>query len=223
MQLLLNTKGTQLTCAQATISINTGDYIVLKKLYSSTNGKYWFTPWNITAAESDPSFPCSHWNGIICDSNGRVTSIHLVQANLTGTIPTEVGTLTALNNEFNLNRNKLSGTIPTEVESLVNVITFNLRSNQLSGSIPTQLGALTKLPFLRLDGNHLTGTIPTELGAMINIYYLSLFNNQLTGTLPSELGNLVKLQIFDISDNQLLGSIPFLLCHLQSINQLCVL
>ena len=126
---------------------------------------------------------------------------------LTGEIPTELGSLTNLT-VLNLTRNGLTGPVPQELGSLTNLEILALGGNQLTGSIPTWLGTFANLRELYLWGNQLTGMIPTELGDLINLTVLHLVDNQLAGEIPTELGNLVDLEELFLSGNQLTGCIP---------------
>lgn len=78
------------------------------------------------------------WTGVaLSQTPQRVTSLSLGQQNLQGTIPQELGSLTALG-------------------------TLDLSNNSLTGEIPAQLADLP-LSNLRLAGNQLTGCIPAAL------------------------------------------------------------
>ena len=113
------------TCATAR-GISSTECDVLVKFYTSTNG----SGWNNHNKWKQSDNPCS-WYGVQC-TNGYVT--RLMEAN-----------------------NQLTGTIPSELGSLANLEYLNLESNQLSGTIPTWLGSLTKLRGLNLEDNQFTG------------------------------------------------------------------
>ena len=146
------------------------------------------------------------WQGISI-FKGRVARLNLVDQGLTGTVPSELGSLTNLQS-LSLGLNQLTGEIPTELGILANLRWLELFNNQLTGEIPTELGILANLQELVLYNNQLTGEIPTELGSLANLRWLELFNNQLTGEIPAELGNLANLQQLDLGGNQLTGEIP---------------
>ena len=146
------------------------------------------------------------WEGISI-SKGRVARLHLVDQGLTGTVPSELGSLTNLQS-LSLDLNHLTGEIPAELGNLSNLQQLSLWENQLTGGIPTELGSLANLQRLYLYNNQLTGEIPTELGSLANLQRLVLNNNQLTGEIPTELGSLANLQRLSLSGNQLTGGIP---------------
>ncbi|CAN0326977.1 unnamed protein product, partial [Scytosiphon promiscuus] len=78
------------------------DRDVLVALYSATDGPNWKknTNWNTGA-------PLSEWYGVTADQ-GRVVELRLDNNNLQGTIPPDLGKLTALKS-LHLEENHLSG------------------------------------------------------------------------------------------------------------------
>ena len=107
------------------------------------------------------------------------TTCHLGNSNFTGTIPSELGTLTYLA-FLELNKNALSGTIRPELGQLTEYDTgdalckrtLHLQYNYLVGTIPTELGQL--FPITNLDSksnNAFSGTIPSELGQKNNLFF----------------------------------------------------
>ena len=57
----------------------------------------------------------------------------------------------------------LTGTIPAELGILSALTHLDLSSNSLTGEIPRELGGLSNLEELRLSGNSFTGCIPSAL------------------------------------------------------------
>ena len=110
-------------------------------------------------------------------------------------------------NRLELRESQLTGTIPSGLGSLVGLTHLNLRGNRLSGIIPAELGQLSKLEDLLLHDNQLSGTIPAELSDLSYLQCLWLSNNQLNGPIPSELGQLSNLEELTLRGNQLTGSI----------------
>ena len=150
------------------------DRAVLVEFYNATNGPNWNsnTNWNSSA-------PLDQWYGVTTDESGRVTALDLVENQLTGSIPSSLGSLTNLEFLY-LQRNQLEGSIPSSLGSLTSLRYLYLYDNQLTGSIPSSLGNLTNLKFLYLDINQLTGSIPSSLGNLTNLKGLGLGYNPLT-------------------------------------------
>ena len=102
--------------------------------------------------------------------------------------------------------NQLSGTIPSELGSLTALDRINLFQNSLTGPIPTELfrkspGTDRPLTYLNLGGgNDVSGTIPTEVGLFAGTYLI--LGQELTGTLPTELLGLTNLTRLDLSKNR---------------------
>ena len=146
------------------------------------------------------------WIGIGV-SGGRVTQLNLNSKQLTGSIPPEIGGLTALQ-FLNLAGNQLTGAIPTELASLTGLQSLGLSYNRLTGPIPSEFGGLTALQSLDLGSNQLTGPIPSEFGGLTALQSLYLGYNQLTGPIPTELASLTGLQSLVLRSNRLSGPIP---------------
>ena len=103
---------------------------------------------------------------------------------------------------LHLTDNGLSGAIPTELGSLSALVNLHISDNQLTGSIPSELGDLSSLRELYLKGNQLTGNIPSELGDLSNLEELYLFGNQLTGCIPNGLNDVANsdLSLLNLPD-----------------------
>ena len=206
-------------------------------LYNSTNGSNW-TENSGWLTDSDP---CS-WYGVVC-VEGHVTTLWLVENNLSGTIPSSIGNLVNLERlvlrvnklnvpippelgdlanlaELNLSWNQFTGAILPELGNLTNLESLSLMYNQLNGPIPPELGDLENLKNLLLRINQLTGPIPPELGDLSNLFSLYLSGNQLTGPIPPELGNLTNLSVLDLARNQFIGRIPPELGDLSNLHDL---
>ena len=158
-------------------TISTTECEALLTVHNTTDGARWTddTGW---ARSADP---CA-WSGVSC-SDEQVVQLRLTSNKLTGSIPVELGNLTALT-FLDLSGNQLSGPIPTELGNLTDLSNLVLSRNNLTGSIPVELGSLTALKSLRLGRNQLSGEIPAELGNLTNLEVLFMHTNQLTGRVP---------------------------------------
>ena len=165
--------------------------------------------------------PIQQWEGIrLGGTPKRVHEIVLEGRNLSGRIPSEIGSLSGLK-VFSLRGNgSMQGTIPPELGALSELQTLDLHGNFLEGQIPVSLTKLFKLKVLDLHANELEGTIPPAMGEMFNLERLIISGNSLTGTIPPELSNLSNLQDLALSQNQLTGTIPWELGNLQRLESL---
>uniref|UniRef100_A0ACD5ZVK2 Uncharacterized protein n=1 Tax=Avena sativa TaxID=4498 RepID=A0ACD5ZVK2_AVESA len=86
---------------------------------------------------------------------------------------------------IDLSENQLTGEIPYEIGSLSAVLILNLSRNCIGGSIPDELGGITNLEALDLSWNDLSGRIPHSLASLSYLSYLNLSYNDLSGKIPS--------------------------------------
>jgi hypothetical protein len=89
--------------------------------------------------------------------------------------------------ELKMGNRGFSGTIPSEIISLSNLTYVDFSENALHSTIPESLYGLLKLEKLYLYQNLLTGTISYELGKLWNLTTLHLSQNQLTGSIPNSI------------------------------------
>ena len=197
--------------ASARVTVVISERAALVALNHATGGLNWTLNENWLTDR-----PLREWSGVDVDGQGRVIRLDLVNNGLTGTIPSELGSLTNLRS-LHLSANGLTGAIPAELGSLANLETLELSNNELTGSIPEELGLLANLESLALSNNGLTGSIPAELGSLANLRTLELGTNFLTGSIPGGLGSLANLEILNLFGNQLMGPIPEELGSLASL------
>ncbi|CAI8604839.1 unnamed protein product [Vicia faba] len=152
----------------------------------------------------DPTLvnPCT-WFHVTCDSNNLVTRLDLGNANLSGTLGSELGHLHNLQ-YLELYGNELRGKIPKELGKLKALISMDLYDNKLEGKIPKSFGKLKSLEFLRLNNNKLTGSIPRELTRLKHLKIFDVSNNDLCGTIPVD-GNFGSFPIKSFENNRLGG------------------
>eukprot|EP00797_Seminavis_robusta_P018823 Sro2829_g338080.1 Leucine Rich Repeat (496) ;mRNA; r:522-2180 len=155
----------------------------------------------------------THW--------GKLAHLELRENELSSSIPTEIGFLTALK-EFYLYDCSLTGTIPSEIALLSNMTNFVASSNELSASIPEELWGLTHLNDFFLYGNLLSGSLATEVGLLTDLVRLDVGVNSMVGTIPSTLGLLTKLTHLRLSDNAFEGSLPSSVWNFASLEFLWV-
>ena len=148
-------------------------------------------------------------------------SILLYDNRITGTIPSYLDMFADSLVRIDVPNNRLSGSIPTEIGTLVFLQVLDLASNSITGELPTQLGEITSLHYLSLGHNDLDSTLPSELGRLEQLEYLSLESADVRGTLPTELGLLTSLIYLDFEDNLgLTGTIPTEISQLQNLTDI---
>ena len=175
---------------------------ILETIYGSTDGGNWTESkgW-LTGA------PLDEWHGVDTDGTGRVVALRLADNGLAGTVPVELGQLSALT-RLELHNNQLHDRIPSELGSLENLRVLDLSWNQLGGAIPNELRELRELEYLDLSGNQLSGGIPSSLGDLLQLKSLLLSRNRLGGRIPETLGHLENLVDLHLDANRLSGPIP---------------
>ncbi|KAG2688032.1 hypothetical protein I3760_09G075100 [Carya illinoinensis] len=174
-----------------------------------------------TSLTSFSAFDC-HIKGTIPKQIGNLSALivlRLQNNELAGPIPTAVGGMRELQGLY-LQRNRLQGSIPPYLCYLGKLDELYLSSNELFGSIPTCWGSLTSLRKLYLDSNNLTSTISPSFWSLQDILEVNLSMNSLCGHLPQDIGNLKVVTHIDFSWNQLSGEIPAVIGGLQSLKTL---
>ena len=137
---------------------------------------------------------------------------------LQGTIPPDIGNLTALTS-LDLWSTSLSGELPSRISALTQLA--RLRVSGLQVPLPSTLGLMTTLTYLELSGFHFTGaTIPSELAALTALTTLGLSSSSLSGFIPSLLGKLTALRQLYLYGNSLSGQLPLSLSALTSMHNL---
>jgi len=134
--------------------------------------------------------------------------------NISGTIPSAIGTLTALS-KLIIAENGVNGTIPETIGLLTNLKYLRLASApvvpgpraRLSGTLPLSLGNLVRLEKLYVYQTQISGTLPLSLGELTELHYMNIFSNSVTGVIPESIFKLTPLIVLDLSDNYLSGTL----------------
>jgi Leucine-rich repeat (LRR) protein len=123
---------------------------------------------------------------------------------------------------FWLSSTQVSGSLETRLGLLSALQTLVLDSNdKMSGPIPSELGALSQLQELGLSAMNLQSTIPSQLGLLNDLVTLRLHDNSLSGGIPSELSALSELEVLKIDGNNLVGPVPQTFCDVDALDIGC--
>jgi Leucine-rich repeat (LRR) protein len=199
------------------VDISQTERQALIALYNSTTGSNWYkqSGWsNLT----NNNIKVTDLYGVTIE-NGKVIKIQLYDNNLSGPLPSEIGSFPYLQ-ELHLTSNNLTGTLPTQIGQLKNLEILYLTQNNLSGELPAEIGQLTNIKYISCGNNQFTGTLPVEISQLQNLEYFDIYNNSITGNIPPQIGLLSKLKGLDLSSNQLEGTIPTQILSLPNLEGL---
>uniref|UniRef100_A0A7S1V1Q9 L domain-like protein n=1 Tax=Grammatophora oceanica TaxID=210454 RepID=A0A7S1V1Q9_9STRA len=181
-------------------------------LYFALEGPDWKDPeqW------LDPNTHECDWmgeNNIRCENEvvtgGRIITVLDNSRNqLGGTIPPEVGLLTALQT-LKLSHNEIGGTVSPSMFG-PNVAALDLSRNQLVGSLPTQLGGASSLESIDMSYNYLSGSLPSGIYSLRQARTINFASNQMTGTLQRSWDQMEVLNTIHLEKNAFRGRIPLL-------------
>ncbi|KAI4354471.1 hypothetical protein L6164_003330 [Bauhinia variegata] len=145
------------------------------------------------------------------DPSLHLFSLQLPSANLSGSLPRELGEFPMLQS-FYLNINSLKGTIPLELGYSSSLSDIDLGDNLLTGTLPPSIWNLCdKLISLRLNGNLLSGPLPEPAlpnSNCKNLQFLDLGENRFSGGFPEFISRFGGLKQLDLGNNMFVGSIP---------------
>ena len=199
------------------------DRDALTALYNGTTGVNWTTSTNWLSYE-----PLDTWYGVTADNSGRVTELSLMNNNLNGSLPSEVGVLTSLKT-VNLALNPaLYGPLPSSLTDL------NLEYLILNGTnlcLPAEEHFQTWLS--EIPNKHVTectGTHP-DWNAMVAFYFGTDGTNWTTdtnwlsttpmnewfGVSTNAAGRVIGL---DLESNNLNGTVPSGIASLTELTRL---
>jgi Leucine-rich repeat (LRR) protein len=151
--------------------------------------------------------PCQ-WTGVKCNINGRVTIIDLFSKNLSGTLPSNLGSLTYLTS-LSLQGNYFSGPLPSlaNLSSLQELYLDNNKFTSIPAGFFQGLKSLKTL-FLSSNSNLSPWTIPTELNQSTSLVTLAAGTSNLVGSLPDIFYSFPSLKVLDLAFNNLTGPLP---------------
>ncbi|ONK60069.1 uncharacterized protein A4U43_C08F13860 [Asparagus officinalis] len=171
--------------------------LFLQKSNPVNQGEY--ALWNETTTN-----PCG-WQGIRCNTSGRVTGVYLNDSTITGDIFSGFFQLTELTH-LDLSNNTIGGEIPLDLNKCVNLRYLNVSHNLISGEL--KLTGLTKLETLDLTQNRFVGRIESNFPALCtSLVTLNISTNNFSGDIGDCFNGCPRLQFVDLSSNQFSGEI----------------
>ncbi|KAK7398842.1 hypothetical protein VNO78_10015 [Psophocarpus tetragonolobus] len=181
------------------ISVRCQDVEVMEILKSMIN-----VPINFQWIGSD----VCKWRHVDCDSSKRVIAIQIGNQNLTGSLPKELGKLTALVH-FECQSNSLTGPFPYLSKSLQKLI---IHDNKFTFIPNDFFKGMSNLQEVIIDDNPLSQWhIPDTLRDCVALQTFSAQSVGLIGTIPDFFGRdgpLPGLVLLALSDNFLEGPLP---------------
>lgn len=183
---------------------------VMAVFYYSLGGPEWKKQANFLGMEDECSWSMEspidntkdmYTFGITCNAYSRAETIMMPDNNLVGSLPSELGLLTALD-LVALNHNQISGSIPDAYQSLKYLEGFELQYNKLTGTLPSFLGDdMKQLRVLSLSNNKLQGQLPSSMSKMKHLTTLALDDNKFSGDMASVVNGMVSLQYLYVDNN----------------------
>ncbi|XP_073156461.1 receptor-like kinase TMK4 isoform X2 [Henckelia pumila] len=148
------------------------------------------------------------WQGVFCDSSGKVSSINLSSKSLSGIIPSNLNQLSSLKS-LSLQRNLFSGPLPP-LSNLDSIQDVNLDDNNFNSIPQGFLSGLTSLQDFSLNNNSNLPPwrIPDTLKDSTTLVSFQASKANLVGEIPDIFASMPNLQSLRISYNNMSGSLP---------------
>ncbi|XP_004247106.2 putative kinase-like protein TMKL1 [Solanum lycopersicum] len=148
----------------------------------------------------------------------HLVSLQLPSANLSGTLPRELGELSTLKSLY-LGVNGLHGSIPLELGYSSSLSDIELSDNSLTGTLPTSIWNLCeKMVSFKIHGNSLSGSLPNPAlpdATCKNLQFLDFGQNRFSGDFPVFITRFNGLKELDLGDNNFSGPVPETLAALK--------
>jgi Leucine-rich repeat (LRR) protein len=181
-----------------------------------------------STTSSSPS--CCAWDGVSCDTGGRVSALRLPSRGLAGALPYPSLTALPFLRDLDLSRNALTGAVAAVLAALPGTLrAANLSSNLLHGGLllgpaPPLLLLPRHLDALDASNNSISGPLAPDLCAGApKLRVLDLSANRLTGALPSSTTPppcAATLREVNLASNAFTGDLPAALFDLTALRKL---
>ncbi|BAT83395.1 hypothetical protein VIGAN_04053600 [Vigna angularis var. angularis] len=144
----------------------------------------------------------------ICNLNSLML-LDLSFNNLSGTVPSCLGSSSKLLQILVLKGNNLTGPFPETYTKTSDLRMIDLSNNNLQGQLPRALLNIRMLEYIDVSYNQINDSFPCWLGTLPELKVVALHHNHLFGSIGCPAScTFPKLHIIDLSHNQLSGSLP---------------
>jgi Leucine-rich repeat (LRR) protein len=151
----------------------------------------------------------------------NLTAIQVEENGLTGSLPTEFGTLTMMS-RLSLGSNSLIGSIPTQIANLPRLEIFDVWGNQLTGIVPSFAQNDGYLNYFDIEENQLRGSLQGLIRSLppesLSKFYAGY--NSLTGFIPSDIAYFPKLTLFYIRWQNIGGTVPLQMAFMNKLEHM---
>ncbi|KAJ3115009.1 hypothetical protein HDU96_001360 [Phlyctochytrium bullatum] len=156
---------------------------------------------------SIPTTSCCSYPGITCDTDDRITRLHLFGQNIGAAIGDDIRRLTSLTYVDISYCNVMGGLDAFRGMTWLSVL--SLHDNQLTGPLPSWLGSITGMVTFDVEGNQLSGELPPSLAKWKDLRHLGLAANNFEGFIPSAYNkdNWPLLELWTLRNMPLKGTI----------------
>ncbi|GJP56015.1 hypothetical protein CLOM_g15065 [Closterium sp. NIES-68] len=184
------------------------------------------TSWNFDGGNAPRGWQggddCKTAEVLMCDNDGMITDLRLLEDHVYGEIPQSIGGLAKLSSIIIKGNNSLHGRIPESISQLANLAELELRDVYLTGSIPPELFTLTRLNRIIIRSyQRLSCSIPQSTSQLTNLVELELAYVSLTAVIPSELFTLTPLTHLTIRGRfEDFGSLPEAISQLTNLAEI---
>uniref|UniRef100_A0A166CWW7 non-specific serine/threonine protein kinase n=1 Tax=Daucus carota subsp. sativus TaxID=79200 RepID=A0A166CWW7_DAUCS len=156
-----------------------------------------------------PSKSYCQWQGINCDdSKQHVTAINMPSKSLSGSLPSQLSSLSQLKT-LALQNNNLSGSLPS-LANLSSLEQVFLGDNAFSSIPPDFFVGLSSLQSFSISENNKLSSwvLPDSLKDCVSLVNLSASNASIVGPIPDFFDSFPSLQNLRLSYNNLSGPLP---------------
>ncbi|KAG1739091.1 L domain-like protein [Suillus paluster] len=164
------------------------------------------------------------WNGVTCDSSGRVSNLQLTFPGVPATLPNELGALTGLQTLQVIGGNSIpAGSLPSSFTNLTSLSNLHIEATAITALPDNLFSSLKAVTTFTLVRNPMMGTsLPSTL-TKLPLQNLVVNSQNITNPLSSLSSSSTlqaSLQLLDLSSTSLTGIIPNTISSFSALTQL---